>query len=292
LVIRDPLLSGVISFDKRKKEAGISGLLKMAKRLKTMNFDRVYSLHRSFRTALVLWLAQIPIRIGFSDATLPFLYTHTRRRRMSAHEVIRNLSLLTPEIPLKNLDTKLRLFAPETSELAQKVRELLPPAGEYIVMVPGSVWKTKMWCWQGYRETARYFCKAGFPVVLDGSPTDRPLLGKIGEGLDVVNLAGISGIADAMHIIRFARLAICNDSMALHLASAFRTPTVAVFCATSPAAGFYPWKNPFARVVEKNDLACRPCGRHGGKTCPTGTFSCMNDLLPAAVIQAADRVLT
>ncbi len=291
LVMRDPLLSGVISFDKRKKEAGIGGILKMAKMLKTMEFDRVYALHRSFRTALLLRLAQIPKRIGFRDATLPFLYTHTRRRLMSAHEVIRNLSLLTPEMPIKNLNTELRLFAPKTSELTQKVRDLLPPDGKYAVLVPGSVWKTKKWCWQGYRETARYLRNAGIALVLDGSPDDRPLLDKIGKDLDVVNLAGISDIADAMHIIRRAKLVVCNDSMALHLASAFKTPTVAVFCATSPSAGFYPWKNPFAVVVEKHGLVCRPCGRHGGKKCPTGTSACMNELFPDAVIRAANRLL-
>jgi heptosyltransferase II len=291
LVAGDPLLSGVITFDKRGKETGILGILRMAKRLKSMKFDRVYALHRSFRTALLLKLAQIPERIGFSDATLPFLYTHTRRRLMSAHEVIRNLSLLIPEMPIKTLSTELRLFAPQASALTQKVRDLLPPAGQYAVLVPGSVWNTKMWFWQGYRETAKHLRNAGFPVVLDGSPKDRPLLDKIGKDLDVVNLAGISDIEDAMHIIRFARMVVCNDSMALHLASAFKIPTVAVFCATSPSLGFYPWKNPFARVVEKRNLPCRPCGRHGGKTCPTGISACTNELAPAEVIHAAHRLL-
>ena len=78
--------------------------------------------------------------------------------------------------------------------------------------------------------------------------------------------------------------------MALHMASDFKTPCVAIFCATSPRNGFYPWKNN-AIIVEKNDLACRPCGRHGGRKCPTGTYACIKELKPDKVIQAAEKLL-
>lgn len=290
LVKRDPLLSGVIPFDKRKNDAGISGLLKMAGQLKKKEFDRVYSLHRSFRTTILLKLSEIPVRIGFKDATLSCLYTHQRYRRMGQHEVIRNLSLLTGDIAMRFLDTDLRLFAPDRTEVNREVLDVLPPAGRYVLLVPGSVWPTKMWAWEGYRETARHLRNKGIPVVLDGSPNDRKLLDRIGESLDIVNTAGLSGISDAMFIVKHARVVVCNDSMALHMASAFKIPNVAVFCATSPVSGFYPWKNP-AVIVEKNNLDCRPCGRHGGKKCPTGTMACINGLSSAEVIKAVERLL-
>ena len=47
LVQKDPLLTGIIPFDKRRDESGASGIWKMAGRLKEMAFDRVYALHRS-----------------------------------------------------------------------------------------------------------------------------------------------------------------------------------------------------------------------------------------------------
>jgi heptosyltransferase II len=287
----DPLLEGVIPFDKRKNNAGILGILKIAEKLKSMGFDRAYSLHRSFRTALLLQLSGIPVRIGFEDATLSGLYTRLRTRRMAQHEVIRNLSLLTGDIDLRFLDTDLRLFAPGKGDVNQGVLDVLPPTGQYVLIVPGSVWPTKMWAWEGYRETVRYLRTKAIPVVLDGSPDDHDLLDRIGENLDVVNTAGLSNISDALYIAKNARAVVCNDSMALHMASAFNTPTVAVFCATSPVSGFYPWKNPSAVVVGKEDLDCRPCGRHGGKKCPKGTMACIKELSSDEVIQAVERVL-
>ena len=184
----------------------------------------------------------------------------------------------------------MRLFAPSQTEISGEVKKRLPPKGKYVLIVPGSVWPTKMWFWEGYRAVVKYLSDKGYPVVLDGAPGDIDLLEKIAKGLNAVHLAGISGIRDVMYLVKNARLVVCNDSMALHMASAFKTPNVAIFCATSPSSGFYPWKNKNI-VVEKKQLPCKPCGRHGGKFCPMGTNACMTELQPEAVMTAIDKLL-
>jgi heptosyltransferase-2 len=113
---------------------------------------------------------------------------------------------------------------------------------------------------------------------------------KVAGGTEVIDLTGKTDIAETMYIVKNARLIVCNDSMALHMASAFKVPNVAIFCATSPQFGFGPWKNR-AVVVEKKDLTCRPCRRHGGRSCPTGTEACMKDLSPDEVIGAIKSLL-
>ena len=77
LVARDPLLKGVIAFDKRKQAAGLTGLVRMGQYLREMRFDRIYALQRSYRTALTLLASGIPHRTGFRNAKLPFIY-HTK----------------------------------------------------------------------------------------------------------------------------------------------------------------------------------------------------------------------
>jgi heptosyltransferase-2 len=128
----------------------------------------------------------------------------------------------------------------------------------------------------------------GMPVVLTGGPEDRDVASRVAEGVDIIDLAGRTGIADAMEIVRGARLVVCNDSMVLHLASAFKRPTVAVFCATAPALGFGPWKNDRAVVVER-DLPCRPCSPHGTRKCPNGSNACM--MIGADEVMAAIEML-
>jgi len=290
LVIRDPLLTGVLTDDKKDKNLGFAGILRMKRRIQSIAFDRVYSLHRSPRTSLLLWLCRIPVRIGFSDAKLSFLYHKTRIRNRKDHDVIRNLSLLSGDVSIESLEPKLRLFPPEKRGLNENISKILPDTGSYVVLVPGSAWKTKMWQWEGYHEVAKYMLRRGISVVLLGAKSDEPVNAKVAQGINIINLAGKTGIKEAMYIIKNSRLVVCNDSMTLHLASAFKIPNVAIFCATSPKFGFSPWQNN-AITVEKKDLSCKPCQRHGGEKCPTGTEACMKELSHHEVIRAAEKLL-
>ena len=289
LVRKDPLLSGVITYDKRKKDKGLKGLFAMAARLRSMGFSRVYSLHRSYRTSFLLFVSGIPVRIGFKASKLRFLYHETHDRNPADHDVLRNLSILKGHGEPGSFQTEMRLFAPEIHELSEKVKKQVPFQKPYAVLVPGSAWATKMWHHEGFRKTAELLLTKGFPVLLLGAPEDAATNRKVAEGLDVSDLAGQTSIADAMTIVKHASLVVCNDSMSLHMASAFKIPTVVVFCATTPDFGFGPWKNR-AVVVEKH-LACRPCGRHGGRQCPMGTDACMKEIPFEQVASAIDRVL-
>ena len=119
LVTRDPLLEDVIIFDKRGADAGFRGLLKMRRTIKNMNFDMAYSLHRSFRTSVLLWMCNIPKRIGFKNARQNRIYHRLCERSPRDHDVIRNLSILSKDISLESLETGLRLFTPQEKEIGR-----------------------------------------------------------------------------------------------------------------------------------------------------------------------------
>ena len=291
LVARDPLLAGVIPFDKRGQAAGLSGLARMGMALRKMKFERVYAIQRSYRTAFTLMAGNIPHRTGFRNAKLSFIFHSKQTRQPSDHDVLRNLSLLSGEAPLETFNTRLRLFPPSLEDLGPDARQLLAQENPIALLVPGSAWPTKMWYWKHYRTVASHFIAQGFTVALLGGPGDRRINQQVSGNLTVLDLAGRTSVADAMALVQHARIMICNDSMALHMASAFRIPCVAIFCATSPSFGFGPWQNPQAIVVETKDLPCKPCTRHGGKTCPAGTRACMDLLLPDEIIAAAEQVL-
>lgn len=295
LVERDPLLSGVLTFDKNGKEKGLRGLMSKIRELRQHKFDRVYSLHRSYRTALLLYFAGIPERIGFTKAACAFLYTHSVKRYTEVHDVLRNLSLLSTEQSFlasgKKIEqffpTDLRLYGTEPGIVEEKFGKVLKPP--LAVLVPGSAWKTKMWHWQGYRETAKHLLERGYNVVLLGAASESATCSDVAANLPVQDLSGKTTLSESISIMKMSSLVVCNDSMSLHMASALKIPNVAVFCATSPAFGFGPWKNN-ALVVEKEDLSCKPCRRHGSNVCPTGTEACMRDLPASAIIEAIGKV--
>jgi heptosyltransferase-2 len=290
LVKKDPLLTGVIGYDKRKTDKGFKGLFAMAEKLRSMGFSKVYSLHRSYRTSFLLFLSRIPRRIGFREAKLRFLYHETWPRNPAEHDVLRNLSILKGHGEPQTFDTDMRLFAPSVHELGKSALDAVEGKNKpYAILVPGSAWETKMWHHDGFRQTARYIMDKGFDVVLLGAPEDRETNRKVAEGLPVNDLAGKTSISDALYIVKHAKLVVCNDSMSLHMASAFKIPTVVFFCATSPSFGFGPWKNN-AVVVEKT-LPCKPCSRHGQRKCPNSTYACMREIPFVQVKEAIETVL-
>ena len=290
LVRHDPLVAGVLTFDKRSGDGGIVGLLGKARELREQGFSRAYSVHRSFRSALLLWLARIPCRVGFADAGFSFLY-HTRVFRDPArHDVLRRLAVLSPEIDLSLLPQDLRLFSIQLADARPPIRDFIMHPGRYVMLAPGSVWPTKRWDKQGYRDLAQALITHGLRVALVGSAEEKPLCDEIGAGVACSNFAGMSSLGELLLLVKNSSLMVSNDSLAQHLASAFKVPLVVIFCATSPAFGCGPWRTR-SIVVERKGLTCKPCAPHGGMRCPTGTEACMREVPCKDVLKAALELL-
>lgn len=284
-----PDVDRVLVDDKHGRDRGPGGLWRTARRLRAERFDVVVSPHRSLRTALVLAAAGIPRRVGFTVARGAWLYHARVPRDRRQHDVRRNLALLAafgevPEPP--------PLHLPVRPEAARRIAELVPDGrGPLVGIAPGSVWPTKRWTVEGFAALARGLVADGARVVLLGGRDDEARCTEVARaaGCDVVSLAGRTDLPGLVALVDRLALLVANDSAPMHVACARDVPVVAVFCATTPALGY----GPFGRrtTVVEADLACRPCARHGGRTCPRGTDDCMRLVSAASVLEAARALL-
>jgi heptosyltransferase-2 len=289
LVASHPDVDEVLVDDKRGRDRGALGLLRTAWRLRNERFDVVVSPHRSLRTALLLAAARIPRRIGFRTSRGALLYHERVTRDPTRHDVERNLALMAPfggaaEVP--------RLHLPVTPEAGAKASALLPDGpGPLIGIAPGSVWPTKRWTPDGFAAVIAGLADGGARCVLLGSPGEAALAEEINaqSGSRATVLAGRTSLDVLVAVIDRLALLVSNDSAPMHIACARAIPVVAVFCATTPALGYGPYGERTA-VVEA-DLECRPCARHGGRSCPRGTEDCMRLVEPEAVLAAARAAL-
>jgi heptosyltransferase-2 len=149
-----------------------------------------------------------------------------------------------------------------------------------IALAPGSVWPTKRWPENYFFELGKILVADDYNVILIGGDADRILCERI-AGEKIINAAGSFTIRESAEFLRRCSILISNDSAPMHLAGAVATPVIALFGPTVPAFGFTPHgdKN---RILEKK-LACRPCGVHGGRTCPIKTHECMQSISPEQV---------
>jgi heptosyltransferase-2 len=290
-----PLLAGhpdvdrLMIDDKRGRDRGALGWLRVARRVRGERFDLAVSPHRSLRTALLLAAARIPRRVGFRDSRGAPLYHVRVRRDRRRHDVERNLALVEP---FGGAPGPPRLHLAVSSEAAARAAALLPGGpGPLVGLAPGSVWATKRWTPAGYAAVAARLAADGARCVVLGGPEDVALAEDIRRRADagVTVLAGRTDLATLVAVVDRLALLVANDSAPMHVAGARAVPVVAVFCATTPAFGFGPY-GPRTAVVEA-DLACRPCARHGGRRCPRRTEDCMRLVSPTEVLAAARALL-
>jgi len=86
-----------------------------------------------------------------------------------------------------------------------------------------------------------------------------------------------------------AALFIGGDSGPMHIAATTTVPIVALYGPTLPARS-EPWRPGPDRTVamEIHGLPCRPCDQ---RVCAPGDYRCLGQISPAAVIEAAARLM-
>ena len=270
----------IVIYDKKGRQKGPVELLRLARRLREASYDAALIPHRSFRSALLGYLAGVPIRVGFDRSAGRRLMTD-RVPFPAAHEVERNLSLLAPW-PVDTAGFRPVLYPDDADRDAGDLlmRESGIQATDRILGIgAGSVWATKRWPPERFAALIRRIAdEYGYRVVLFGGEEDRPLCSDIAQasGTDPLNAAGRLSLLQSAALAARCTAFVSNDTGMGHVAAAMGTPVIAIFGPTVPAFGFTP-HGVGHRVVERA-LACRPCSSHGGDRCPIGTHDCMRSI--------------
>lgn len=316
LLTGNPFIRRCIVYDKRRRSPSLPALMRQVAREK---YGLCLCPHRSLRSALLARATGAAQRIAFDRSAGRLLFTETVAYQQSWHEVDRNRALLTGgRLPQPVLRSP-RLYPSPEDHTA--VEQLLADTESrpYLCIAPGSVWATKRWTEEGFAAVIRYF-RDSHRIILLGGPEDRPLCERIiqlasavpASALSVesevpptvqevlraetpskrsiINAAGMLGFLASAALIEGAAVLVSNDSAPVHLASAMGTPVVEIYGATAASYGFSPYGVPH-RLVQREDLDCRPCAIHGGNACPIGTFECMRGLAAGEVIRAAEELI-
>lgn len=270
------------------------GRLRLARTLRARRFDAAILLPNSFESALVVWMAGIPERIGYNRDGRGALLTKAVPRpapgEIPRHESFYYLELLRRAGILKGLPECAPITLDGAAEARRIGRERFQAMGfpEPVIGVsPGAEnSRAKQWPPARFAEAATALAKkldAG--VALFGSPKESALARSVAEqirrnGCRVLNLAGETRLEEFIEMAAACRVFLTNDSGAMHVASAAGVPTVAVFgptdwVATAPAG-------PVTAIV-REPVECSPCML---RDCPIG-HRCMLAVSPERVAEAA-----
>ncbi|MFH0977301.1 MAG: glycosyltransferase family 9 protein [Spirochaetota bacterium] len=292
----DNSIDHIIVYDKKGIDRSIAGIYKTGKKIKEILHGEksVYiSLHRFIRASLLGRIIGSEIRAGFKNSVLSFLYTERVDYELGIHETERNFKLLFSVLgeKLKGRSPLPPVLIPSDTDI-KKVKKIINGfcrSKKIISIAPGSVWETKRWPAEYFRELIAGLGNNNVKIVLIGGREDRDLCRSL-ETHNTLNLAGELSLLESAAAVGMSGLLVTNDSAPLHIASAMNVPTVAIFGATVQDFGFGPLAKRSV-VLENNALGCRPCGRHGSRECAKKHFNCMKSIAPGRVLDAVMKII-
>ena len=284
----NPHLNNIIVYDKRREHKGISGVWQLGKRLRYENFNMVITPHRYLRSSILSWLSRSPIRKGYDIASGSCLFTEKIKYDRTKHEVDKLLSFVAPENK-KRYEIELYPGEKEKMKGDNLWKENLLEDKKVVVLAPGSKWFTKQWPVEYFNRLAENLKKLSnvrLIVVGGKDEINLPI-----EKENIIDMRGKTSLLELADILSRADVVVTNDSSPIHIASAFKKPKIfALFGPTIEKFGFFPWSLN-SKVFQVDGLKCRPCGIHGGKSCPEKHFKCMRDILPEEVFNEIKEYL-
>lgn len=267
---------------------------RVARELRCRRYDRAFVVPNSWKSALVPFLAGIPVRTGFVGELRYGLLNDARRLDPVGLPMMaqRYLALLGKpgDPPVRRADipapSLLASSAALESVLQQRALTLDRPV---LALCPGAEFgPAKQWPETHFAQVARHYLAHGYSVWLFGSRKDLDTAREVDRlcGGRCRVLAGRTTLPQAVDLLSAAALVVSNDSGLMHIAAALGRPLVAVFGSTDP--GHTPPLSPRAEIVRRDDLACSPCFQ---RVCPLEHLACLRGLDAARVIDAGARVL-
>jgi heptosyltransferase-2 len=264
----------------------------LAAQIKKRDYASCYVLPNSLKSALIPWLANIPVRIGYQGELRRFLLTETKANSPKTQRIPMVEHYANLCAPSRNSDAVIRVpqLIPTASAL-ESARTRLQAAGiqtdTLVVLCPGAEYgPSKRWPAAHFAALAQSILKANpnASVVLLGSPSDRA----IGDAIvsasasqgRIFNWCGATLLDEAIAIIGMSSNLVSNDSGLMHIGAALQIPQVAIFGSSDP--NHTPPNSVKATIISLH-LQCSPCHQ---RVCPLGHLNCLNQISPERVFAA------
>ncbi len=289
-----PCLDEILTHPFQKRNERPGNTFQLLATIKKMKPSMGLLFPNSFASALLFFLARIPVRVGYA--------THGRglllNRKVEVpdgmlHQLDYFLGLLKGFSLDGNWDRS--LYFPLSDERKTEADHLWRnwQVSEKDVVVglnPGAAWgPSKRWLPEYFSKAGDMFQhELGAKIVIFGGPEDVSLARGIAGNMKApsLNIAGKDNLRLLPALLARCNLFITNDTGPMHIAASQNVPQVVLFGPTDPHQTAYPYSN---IKMMKRDLECSPCFQ---RECPLGHHECMVGISAAQVFHAGMDLLT
>jgi len=247
-----PNIEQIILDESKKSSSRLKWIYNKAKELG--EFDAAITFRRTLFSRLFIW---------FSKAKTKGYYR--RYTKEVIHQVIRYNDFVNKTFKRNTTAQDLKIYFKPTKY--DKPTLGINPGASY-----GSA---KRWYPEKFAKVATELSDQ-YKIVIFGGPAEVDMAGDIEKELikanvtNYTNIAGKTSIKELCEKIGGLDLFITGDSGPMHVAAAFKVPTIAIFGPTKDQETSQ-WMNPEGKIV-KREMDCAPCMK---RTCPLEHHECM-----------------
>ena len=287
---RMPEVTAVLEEDFRHGQLGLGRRWRLGRALRG-RYSQAFVLPNSWKSALLPFFADVPLRVGYAGESRFGLVNvlHRNPESTAPREPMARFYAQLAETPGRKITGEIAqpvLRVDPLSVIAAKVALGLKPVERLVALCPGAEYgPAKRWPAAHFAETAARLKAAGMTPIVLGTQKDVPIglsIEQLSHGA-ALNLAGRTTLDEAMDLIAGSSMVVTNDSGLMHVAAALGRPQVALFGSSSPE--HTPPLSDAAIVIYKH-LACSPCF---ARECPLGHLNCLTGISATEVMEAIER---
>jgi heptosyltransferase-2 len=284
-----PWVDCVLSYRLRSRSRWLGSRWELVRNIQAGTWDVAVLFPRSFESALWMYLAKVPVRIGVIADARRWLLTHPIRVDMKhpgRHQSLGWLELVQKALGCGPPSESIPLVVPRTA-LPDSVAKEFPAGHPFLVFAPGAAYgPAKQWPVESWRRLARSVVSRGLGCVFVGTASERDLCDAIAQdlGRSAHVVAGATTLPELAQLLVHSRGYVGNDSGATHLAGLLGVPTVALFGSTNPVRTA-PLGHRCQVLYDPPD--CSPCL---ARTCRFGDNHCLRRISPEQVLEALAKL--
>jgi heptosyltransferase-2 len=298
LYASEPFCDEVLPYDAPKNWNGFRQKCRVAAELRSRKFDCAVLFPNSFESALFVWAARIPVRIGYDRDAREWLLTHPipvpgyddipSHQRFYYLELLERAGLISQYSREEPIQLQ-KAFA--AAQLGRARFQRVSIFGPVIGVSPGAAYGTaKRWLPERFAEAAIEIARERrASIAVFGSKEEMAICESVRQAVEMqggksLNFAGKTTLAEFIELAAACDMYLTNDSGPMHIASALGVPTVAIFGATDDEATGPTGTR--ARVV-REPVECSPCLL---RECPID-HRCMTRVTAGRVVEEALTLL-
>ena len=282
-----PEVKNIYPLDIKHKEFGLIKRHILAKEIKKHLYSTSIILPNSFKSAIIPWLANIPVRIGYNRELRLFLLN--KKYSLIKHkDSMVNRYLKLADGSYSDVIRPSLLINGDSSKLISR-KYLINNSKKNIVLCPEAEYgSAKRWPINKWMQLANFYKEKDYNVYFLGK--NKSLETKYQNILkkdSIISLLGKTSLEEAAYILSIVDLVVTNDSGLMHIAASVNTNLISIFGSSSP---FYTpplMKDQFGEVIYKA-LTCSPCFK---RECPLQHLNCLNNISSEEILDKSSKYL-